>query len=198
MQGNIHIDSLNENAAILIKDYLYSNLKYKIQTKRPIIFLCIGSDRSTGDALGPLVGEKIKSLQRENIYVYGTLENPVHAQNIDQTINKINSTFNNPFIIALDACLGPIDKVGKIILKKAPVVPGIALNKELPHVGEISILGVVNISNTLGFSTLQSTRLFTVMKIANTISVAIHLLIMQILGYSKDQNLDFTLENILS
>ena len=30
--------------------------------KRPLIFLCIGSDRATGDSLGPLVGHQLLTL----------------------------------------------------------------------------------------------------------------------------------------
>ena len=29
---------------------------------RPIVFLCIGSDRATGDCLGPIIGEQLSSV----------------------------------------------------------------------------------------------------------------------------------------
>lgn len=197
LENNIYINSYDKNSSFLIRDYLYSNLKYKIKSNHNIIFLCIGSDRSTGYSLGPIIGQKIKSLERDNLYVYGTLENPVYSQNITSTLKEINKNIKKPFIVLIDACLGPVDKVGNVIMKKSHLIPNIAVNNSIPTVGELSILGVVNFSSKMDFTLLQTTRLFTVMNIANSISVGIHLFIMKALGYSKNQNLKFTLENIL-
>ena len=47
---------------------------------KDIIILCIGTDRSTGDCLGPLVGHKLKLIQYKNVYVYGTLEDVYKRQ----------------------------------------------------------------------------------------------------------------------
>ena len=48
-----------------------------------------------------------------------------------------------------------------------------ALDKDLPEVGEMNIKGVVNISGNLDFMMLQNTRLFVVMSLADCISNAI-------------------------
>ena len=53
MNTDFYIDSLSPNSYENIRDYLYNELKPIIKDKRPIIFLCIGTDRSTGDSLGP-------------------------------------------------------------------------------------------------------------------------------------------------
>lgn len=45
--------------------------------KTEILFLCIGTDRSTGDSLGPLIGYKLKENGMRNARVLGTLEEPV-------------------------------------------------------------------------------------------------------------------------
>ena len=57
----------------------------------------------------------------------------------------------NPYIIAIDSCLGSLNNIGKIFIKNSPLLPGLALNKELPPVGEMSITGIVNISGNLNF-----------------------------------------------
>ena len=55
--------------------------------RKPIVFVCIGSDRVTGDSLGPLIGYKLnKSPFASRFIIYGTLEYPVHALNLDETI----------------------------------------------------------------------------------------------------------------
>lgn len=60
----------------------------EIRPERDIIFFCIGTDRSTGDSLGPLVGTQLikKNLPAER--VYGTLDRPVHAINLDETLSE--------------------------------------------------------------------------------------------------------------
>ena len=135
---------------------------------RDIIIICIGSDRATGDCLGPLVGHKLSHSMRRYI-VYGTLDNPVHAKNLEITLELIKSTYNNPFIIAIDASLGSSKHVGLVTIGKGSLRPGIGVNKELPLVGDIYITGIVGISGMLNQMLLQTTRLSLVMKLADFI-----------------------------
>lgn len=167
------IDSTHEDSFIKLGEYIFQRIFPLLINKRTIVFLCIGSDRCTGDSLGPLVGEKINFLNFDNIYVYGNLENTVNALNLKDTISSIQSKYVNPYIIAIDASLGNKDDIGKIFIEEKALNPGKALDKDLPSVGDLSIVGIVNVSSFLQFSTLQSTRLFVVMKIASTISNAI-------------------------
>jgi putative sporulation protein YyaC len=170
MYDNFNVNSSSLTACIKIKNYLLSELQPILKNNRPIIFVCIGSDRSTGDSLGPLVGHKLQYLSRNNIYVYGTLENPIHAKNIVTALDAINCKFINPYIIAIDSCLGSMNNIGKIFIQKKPLMPGLALNKKLPPVGEMSITGIVNISSSFDFLVLQNTRLHIVMNLAESIS----------------------------
>ena len=167
-------DISSPNAYIKIKDYLSTELQPLIKNNVAIIFLCIGTDRSTGDSLGPLIGYKLKFLSKNNIHIYGTLDNPIHSKNLSEILYKINYNFNNPYIIAIDSCLGSFANIGKIFIEKKPLRPGSALNKNLPQVGEMSITGIVNISGSLEFLVLQNTRLSTVMNLADVISKGIY------------------------
>lgn len=174
MENSFYIDSSISTSYIKICDYLFSELKPILNQKRQIVFLCIGTDRSTGDCLGPLIGYKLQFMSNNNIHVYGTLKNPVHSKNLVQKLEEINDKFNNPFIIAIDACLGKINNIGKIFIDKNPLYPGRALNKDLPAVGDISITGIVNLSSNFDFLVLQNTRLYTVTMIADIISKGIY------------------------
>ena len=91
MCTSFYINSLDPKASFKIRDYLCRELSPVIKENRPIVFICIGSDRSTGDALGPLIGEKIKFLSKNNIFIYGTLEETVHAGNLKETVKIIKS-----------------------------------------------------------------------------------------------------------
>ncbi len=175
--NKLSIDSLFPTSYIELGEFLYENLKGIINENREIIFICIGTDRCTGDSLGPLVGYKLKSFYREmpknNIYIYGSLESPVHSKNLCNIIDKIKANFNNPYIIAIDSCLGKINNIGKVFVNNNPIFPGLAVNKELPPVGDLSITGIVNISGNYEFIILQNTRLYTVMSLADCISQGI-------------------------
>lgn len=138
-----------------------------------IVFICIGTDRSTGDSLGPLIGYKLSSLNYNNVFVYGNLDSPVHAKNLSESIEQINSKHINPLIIAIDASLGSIEHVGFISISDEPIKPGAGVNKDLPLIGDLSITGIVNFGGFMDFLLLQNTRLSIVMKMADLISLGI-------------------------
>lgn len=148
-----------------------------------VVILCIGTDRSTGDCLGPLVGHKLKLIPYNKITVYGTLDQPVHAKNLAVVKQQIEKNHANPFIIAIDACLGKPERVGRICMGKGPLRPGAGVNKTLPEIGHIHIIGVVNMSGFMEYLVLQNTRLNLVMRMADTISSGIHFIIWK---YVKD------------
>lgn len=186
MLNKIVIDSTEQNSIFQLRDILSNEIISVLKSNRFIILLCIGTDRSTGDCLGPLVGEKLHFLIRNHFVLYGTLETPIHAKNLDQTLKEINSTYKNPYIIAIDACLGSIQNVGNIIIENKPLKPGSAVNKDLPYVGDLSITGIVNVSGALEFMVLQNTRLYTVMHLADIISKGIYHSIIKSLGNGKN------------
>lgn len=134
------------------------------------VVVCIGTDRSTGDSLGPLTGTFLLEHKPRHLTVYGTIHEPVHATNLASYIQLIQNKHQNPFIIAIDACLGKSTSVGSIILGTGALKPGAALNKSLPPIGNIHLTGVVNISGYMEFSILQNTRLSVVIDMAKQIA----------------------------
>lgn len=140
---------------------------------QPIVIACIGTDRSTGDALGPLIGTILLEKQPSHFHVYGTLEDPIHAVNLEEQLEQINNTHIRPFIIGIDACLGRLKSVGDVTLNVGALKPGAGVNKQLPPVGEIHLTGVVNVSGFMEFFVLQNTRLSLVMKMAQTMASGI-------------------------
>ena len=138
-------------------DSLTERLQQIHTASRPIILVCIGSDRATGDSLGPFVGHELlhpfptdrrqsfadkrnsktrfsckkgqytrtvpkssRSLWNllttysafpKKYYVYGSLHSPVHAVNLKATLQDIYRSFDDPYIIAIDAALGA--KIGR-------------------------------------------------------------------------------------
>ena len=116
-----------------------------------------------------------KPIIYKKLYIYGSLESPIHATNILTILDKIKANFNNPYIVAIDAALGSVNNIGKVIIENKPLAPGAAFNKSLPAIGNMSIKGIVNISGGMDFTLLQNTRLYTVMTLADSISNGISL-----------------------
>jgi putative sporulation protein YyaC len=153
-------------------DSLYSALEM-IPNAKDFVCVCIGTDRSTGDSLGPLVGTFLMHDLPPNTTVYGTLEEPVHALNLPATIQQIQYNHPHSTILAIDACLGQMRSVGSLQIGLGPLKPGAGVNKKLPEIGHIQITGIVNVSGFMEFMVLQNTRLNTVMKMAKIISASI-------------------------
>jgi putative sporulation protein YyaC len=140
---------------------------------RPVVFACIGTDRSTGDALGPLVGQKLERLGMDSQAVLGTLEDPLHALNMADRLAPVLTAAARPLIVAVDAALGPLSSVGSIAVRDGGIRPGQGVGKDIPEVGEIAVTGTVNV-RALGLDAqvLQSTRLFLVQQMADQIGIS--------------------------
>ncbi|MDD4237748.1 MAG: spore protease YyaC [Desulfotomaculaceae bacterium] len=156
-------------ASKIARDLVMRIQRYGVTTDTAKVLLCIGTDRSTGDCLGPLVGSKIDLMQQDFFAVCGTLEKPVHARNLKETLEELNNLYKNPFIIAVDACLGRLESVGCIHLGDGSLLPGAGVNKDLPPVGQIHITGIVNVGGYMEYMILQNTRLNLVMRLADVI-----------------------------
>jgi len=138
---------------------------------RPLIILCIGSDRYIGDALGPLIGTYL--LENGMFQVYGCLDHPVHAGNLVEMINSIQASHVQPFIIAIDACLGKRSEVGNVEVWEGGLEAGVAVGHRLPCIGDLSIVGVVNTGGHFGYMDLQTTPLAIVVKLSKVIGQAL-------------------------
>ena len=142
-----------------IKEYINANS----------IIVCIGTDKCIGDCLGPLVGTILKE-DNFPLPVYGTLSEPIHALNIDERLNEIKKLHTNAHIIGIDACLGNEEDIGDIRVRNHAISPGKGVGKELPEVGETSIIGIVDTSEYSDLFFSRSIRLSFVMDMAKSIS----------------------------
>ena len=168
-----YFNSTNSSSGVKMGKMLCDIVSNNILPNQEIIILCIGSDRSTGDSLGPLIGHQFRDYISPGMYLIGDLNQPVHAANLNYCLKTISKTFDNPYIIAIDASLGKEDHVGYMTLATGPLKPGLGVKKKLPEVGDIHITGIVNSSRDMEFSTLQTTRLSIIFQIADAIVLAL-------------------------
>ena len=73
-------------------------------------------------------------------------------------------------VIAIDASLGQKKHLGYVTIGNGALYPGAGVQKNLPPVGDIHITGIVNIAGMLEHLTLQTTRLSTVVALADVIA----------------------------
>ncbi|MFT4005769.1 MAG: spore protease YyaC [Lacrimispora sp.] len=140
-----------------------------------VLFLCIGTDRSTGDSLGPLIGYKLKEKGLEHIEILGTLERPVHAMNLETYQSVLKLRYPNHVVVAVDASVGNMEHIGYVTLGKGALKPGLGVSKELQAVGDLFITGIVGSCGNYDPLMLQSIRLSVVMRMADCISRSIYL-----------------------
>ncbi|MEK4630489.1 MAG: spore protease YyaC [Solibacillus sp.] len=140
-----------------------------------LVFCCIGTDRSTGDALGPIIGSQLHHTFSFPFRIFGTLETPLHALNIIDRYEELKREYQNPFVVAIDACLGEANTIGSILIQEGPLYPGKAVKKQLPPIGNLSIKGIVNVGGFMEASVLQNTRLHVTYSMSDKIVRALML-----------------------
>lgn len=144
----------------------------KEQTSAPVI-LCIGSDLSVGDSLGPLCGTMLSERTSADIFVYGTLKKTVTAKEIKYMNEFLKDTHPKSPIIAVDAAVGSAGDIGLIKVTGNGIKPGAGANKKLGKVGDIGILGIVAEKSIFNYSLLNLTRLNLIWSMADIIAQAL-------------------------
>lgn len=161
-----------------VNDFNYIFNKVKNEKKcLEIIFLCVGTDRITGDCFGPLVGskltQKLEYCNYSNINIYGSLSQNLSYENINKVIQKIDK---ESIIIVIDAALSKEENIGKIFVQKSKTILGKGLEKNKIEIGDISIKSVVAKDYKIAkcnFKALQNISLNGVMRLANIVSEGI-------------------------
>ena len=149
--------------------YLSEVLKNVIRENTVIV--CIGTDRAIGDALGPLVGTMLKNSDFK-YPVYGTLDKPIHALNIFESLEYIKNKHPNGNFLAIDACLGSKDNIGNIQIREGPILPGKGVGKKLPEIGNYSIVGIVDRIDENNKFSFNNIRLSFVVELAEIIALS--------------------------
>mgnify|MGYP004470691833 FL=1 len=171
----------NEEKEKFISDF--RNLIYEERKKRgylELVFICIGTDRMTGDCFGPIVGSKLKELLENynifNINIYGSLEENICYTNIENVIEIIKNRHPNACIIVIDAALSKKENIGKVFVSREKTMLGKGLNKNKIEIGDLSIKAVVGKNNKIpyyNFTVLQNVSLNVVIRMASMVAEGI-------------------------
>lgn len=110
-----------------------------------VVFLCIGTDRSSVPRISTRSSRFSFSLYPDHV------------------------------VVAVDASVGNMEHIGYVTLGKGSLKPGLGVSKELKAVGDIFITGIVGSCGSFDPLMLQSIRLSVVMRMADCISRSIYL-----------------------
>lgn len=127
---------MDRNASIVLGEALKEVLGEKI------LIFCIGTDKYIIDSLAPLLGSLLID-SGISLQVFGTLDSPIHAENIEMMIKEIKNKFPEYKIIAIDACLGDRDDVGLIKFKEGSISPGAGISKKHTAIGDYKIKVII-------------------------------------------------------
>ncbi|NLZ74034.1 MAG: spore protease YyaC [Bacteroidales bacterium] len=173
--NSIYINTKDKTAQYEMNHVIHTMVKRINKSYKRIAVICIGTDRSTGDSYGPLVGYILSKYTIYSFDLYGTIYEPVHALTLEKTIYKIRQ--EDTLVLAIDSSVGLSDYVGCIGLKYGAIQPGSGVGKNLPPVGDIAISGVVALSGFAPLIMLQSASLGMVYKMAEKTAMAISYLL---------------------
>ncbi|GAA0864403.1 spore protease YyaC [Paraclostridium tenue] len=136
------------------------------------VIVCIGTDRAIGDSLGPLVGTMLKN-SNYKYPVYGTLDKPIHALNIYESLQSIKKKHPKGNFLAIDACLGSKNNIGNLQIRKGPILPGKGVGKKLPEIGNYSIVGIVDKVDENNKFSFNNIRLSFILEMSEIIALSL-------------------------
>lgn len=172
-------------APLFIRQTLYSLIP---QGTEHIYVIGIGSNRISGDSLGPFVGTLLKNSFPDHLTVLGNLQSPLDATTLVPELTSF--TFNkNSFVIGIDSVFGSEEIVNSIVINDGPIVPGIGLGNILPPIGDCGIKGVVLENDPALKNSLLCTDLNLVYTMATSIAKGISLTVRQYFKYPSNHPL---------
>ena len=106
--------------------------------------------------------------------MFGTLERPVHAMNLEDYVRVIQSCYHDCLVVAVDASVGNREHIGYLTLGKGPSKPGRRRQQGASGSGGVFLFtGIVGSCSSYDPLMLQSVRLSVVMRMADCISRSI-------------------------
>lgn len=139
----------------------------------PVVFLCIGSDLTIGDSLGPVTGTMLSERLGGECFVYGTLSKPVTAKEVRYIREFLKKTHPTSTVIVVDAAVGEEGDIGLIKVRDGALKPGSGAGKDLDAVGDVSIMGIIAEKSLFNYSLLNLTRLNIIYKMSSVIANAL-------------------------
>lgn len=136
--------------------------------EKEVVIMCVGTDKVAGDSLGPMVGTMLEETDKLEVVIKGTLEKPIHMINIKGEVEKIKKEYKDPYIVVVKSVLGESENIGKVCKGKGATTFPEEVGREY-KVGDMYLLGIVNIGGYREKEMMQTTSIHTVYSMAREI-----------------------------
>ncbi len=137
------------------------------------VYMCIGTEKVFSDSLGPRVGQILNERMTKPLFVYGMDSRNITAENLMYCHDFIKQLHPDSKIVVVDAAVGDKEQIGQVQISSGGIVPGAATNKNLPVIGDVSVVGIVAEKGMGDFYTTNSEKEKLVNRIAQFISQSI-------------------------
>ena len=159
----LSFDYKYENAGAMLCKALEKQIKTPVES---LVLAFIGSDANIGDSLAPLCGSLFKG-DFGRVFTYGSLDLPITAKEVPYFASFLQKTHPLSTVIAIDAAIGKSEDVGLIKVQSCGIKPGLGVDKDLPKIGDFSIIGILGEKN--GGKSRLTGRFSVVYNMANVI-----------------------------
>lgn len=153
-------------------DAVCDGLLSACKNKKDVVFTFIGTDANVGDSLAPMCGSLLHG-RHKNVFFYGNLNRPITAKEVPFVAEFLKRAHPDSAIIVVDAAVGKKEDVGTVKVISRGIKPGLGVNKNLPPVGDVSVIGVISEKNNLGLSFLGCERVSKVYSMSKVIASGI-------------------------
>ena len=137
--------------------------------ERQLVVVCFGTPAIAGDSLGPEVGTILREDKNFPAFVYGTLDRPVTGRNMNEWISFVRETHKGAVLLAVDACLGDADNLGRISVRSDGVCPA-AVGGKKKRFGDVGVIAVVGDKNGDALTELMQANAVYVSELAHKVA----------------------------
>ena len=157
--------------------YLYLSIakaleSYVDEKVESIVLVFVGTDSNIGDSLAPLCAT-ILNIKVGNVFVYGDINKPITAKEVPFMAKYLKFAHSTSMVVVIDAAVGKKWDVGRIKVQNTGIKPGLGVNKNLPMIGDLSIIGVVGEKEEFKNGVLPQIRLSSVYNMAKNLAKGI-------------------------
>lgn len=136
---------------VLGKDNAAEIISRSLPPSDECVYMCIGTEQILSDSLGPRVGLILMEQEIKPLFVYGYTGSNINALNLLKAYRIIKLLHPDKKVVVIDAAVGDTTEVGSVQIMQGGTAPGAATNKNLPNIGDYSILGIVGMKGLKDF-----------------------------------------------
>lgn len=162
----------NINQSSQKREFEYDLANMILKKGKPVVFLCVGSNKIVADSLGALTGELLKKHYHISSPVLGSMTHPIISKNLNTTLNDIKTKYYNHTIIVIDSSVGKFQNLYNVRLNNFGL--NVSYQNSNSFVGDISISSVTYSKGINNLLILKSEEKKEVFKVANFIASGIY------------------------